>query len=539
MSRLKKLPRVGSALFLILAIAGVLALFTGAVGIGALNNLQGMTREAQDDQARFMAMAGIQAGLARLSGVRNWPNAGNPYGQGDPWSYVNYNYQYDHLGLWSTSRPNLHAYVLAYNNSPGAFARTANGPDGVAIPDGRVLLISSGIYDTDASRRSTTVAALARPAGILFDKAVFGAADVKVLGTLVDCVDSNVAGWTPASYAPYDLTTVPVRNATVASNNTVTDSIVFDSGSKVDGNVYSGPNSPLGAIGYYGGFITGTDGSQSSAKDTNNVLPPATATLLGGGSDVIYGAGTWTLTAGTYKVNGNMSLSGGANLVVTGPTVLYIDGNFSASAASKLNIAGKPSDLQIYLTGGSSTLADLSGGSQASMLLAGLNVTVNVADSEIFGAVQGNRVNFTNSQLHYDTAVSTQFFGSTAWVTDSFLNQATTDMLAITVPPGGPPSDPMASGGGTVGGSVGGSSSGGSSSGGSVGGSSSGGSSSGGSVGGSVGGSSSGSSSSGSSSTGGSTGGSSSGGAGSGGVGGRPLRCCLDYSCGPPRCMIY
>ncbi len=530
----------GNAVFLILAICGVLAIFTGAVGLGAVNNMRGTSQSSMDDQARFIAAAGVQAALARLSEPRVWPSPATPNGQGDVWSIADYNYERDHLGLWSTTSPGLHADVSVYNNTPGAFHRSSTGPDGTAIPPGRILIISSGIFDDGrGARQSTTVAALAKPAGVVFDKAAFGADKVSILDSLVDCVDSGVAGWTPASYAPYDLTVDAVRGATVASNNNISDSIVFNGGSQVDGDVMSGPSSALGAIGYYGATITGVDGTLTSAKDTNTLIAPASATPLGGGGDVNYNAGVSTLSAGTYHISGDLNLSPGAELTLTGPTVIFVDGDLAVDGAI-LNMDRKPSDLQIFLTGGPSTVADFVG-SQGSLLIAGADVEANISDSELFGAVLGNEVSIQNSSLHYDQAVATTQLGSSNWTTDSFINHATTRVATITPPSGGPPSDPLASTTGS-GGSGSGSGTGSSTSSGTGSGSSGTGSTSGSGSGtsGTGGSSTSGTGTSGTTSTSGTgtSGTTSSSGGGTGGTGHKSL-CCLDYSCGPPKCMIY
>jgi hypothetical protein len=553
--------KTGGALFLVLAVIGVLAIFTAATTMQATSNLGVVSRETQDDQARFVAAAGIQSALARLSAPRSWPSAANPQGQGDVWSCVDYNYEPDHLGLWSSTDPRLHAAVMVYNNTDGAFHRTPQGPDGTAIPAGKILVISKGIIDGKGERRSTTVAALVKPSGLSFDKAAFGGSEIQIAGSLVDSVDSSVAGWTPASYSPYDLTTNPQRKATIASNNPGLDSIIFDNTTQIDGNVNSGPNSVLGAIAYNGSLVTGSDGTLSSAKDFSTVLPPSDATVLGGGGDALYGAGPTTIAGGVYKISGDLTLSPGAELTFSGPTVIFVDGDFTADNAV-LNADGRPANLQIFLTGDSSRVAEVRN-SEGSLLLAAPNAEATVEGSDIFGSVMGDRVSIINSSLHYDEATENLILGSSSWTTDSYLTQATTESLSVTPPPGGPPPDPLTfnpgpvptgtggSNGGSSGGNTNGGSSGGNTNGGSSGGNTNGGSSGGNTNGGSSGGNTNGGNSGGNTnggSSGGNTNGSGSGGNtngsgsgnNSGGSGpGHTPRCCLDFSCGPPRCHIY
>ena len=433
----------GSALFLILAICGVLAVLTGSVALGAATNLQNVSGESSDDQARYIAQAGVQAALSRLSQVRSWPSASNPKATGDVWSCVDFNYDEDHLGLWSSSDPNLHAAILAYNNTPGAFHRTSHGPDGTEIPEGRVLLISSGIVDSDqrGERQSTTVAALAKPAGVLFEDALQGGSLVSVQNSVVDAVNSSDPGWTPLSYAPYDISANPTRNARVTSNNNITDSIAFDATSLVDGDVYSGPGSSLGAIGYYGASISGVDGILDSPRDLNVVTPPSTAVPLGSALSADFGAGPTELAGGIYHVRGDLNITNGAELTVTSTTTIYVDGSVNISDA-QINLNGKPWHVQIYLAGGSGNNINVTN-SVVGALISGPNARINMANSHWFGAAVADEIAVEDTAFHYDTAVSNLYLGSTAWTTDIFINPATTKKLTISPPVGGPPSDPL------------------------------------------------------------------------------------------------
>ena len=64
---LTKVKEKGSALFLILAILGVVSALTGSVAIGLISNLRMSSAESADDQSRFIAQAGIQSALSRLA----------------------------------------------------------------------------------------------------------------------------------------------------------------------------------------------------------------------------------------------------------------------------------------------------------------------------------------------------------------------------------------------------------------------------------------------------------------------------------------
>jgi hypothetical protein len=459
---LRARKKFGAGLMFVMGIAGVLAMFTGAVGLGAVNHLHNVRAEGEIDQARFAATGGIQAALARLSRPRHWPTASEPWGDGNVSSDVDFNYDPDVTKLRSASNPTLLAEVRIYNNTANAFHRCTQGPDGVPIPNDRILVISSGIYNDGVRREATTVSALVKPSGVSFDKAMFGNSEVKVLGSLVDCVDSSVAGWTPATYTPYDMVTNPVTGASIASNNNLLNSIELDGASKVDGNINSGPNSVLGAITYLGALVTGSDGSLASAKDNNKVFAPATGTtsLSAGDANYTGPATILTLNGGSYTVGGDLNLSGGMSVVVTAPTTIYVSKNVNITGGTKLNITGKPSDLQIYSSGSSTNSIEIKD-SQGSFLMAGAELTAHIDNSEVFGAVVANKVKAeNNTKLHYDKALAGSFFGSTDWTTDSFLGRGSIKTVTVTPPPGGPPSDPMAASatGGTSGGTTGGTS---------------------------------------------------------------------------------
>jgi hypothetical protein len=232
----------------------------------------------------------------------------------------------------------------------------------------------------------------------------------------------------------------PVIGADISSNNTATDSIEFDGTTVIDGNVYSGPNSTLGAIGYYGATKTGIDGALASSKDLNVLSAPGNATPFPT-FDADYTAGPNVIPGGTYHVKGNLNISSGAVVSVTSTTSFYVDGNVTIDGAS-VNMNGYPWHFQIFMTGGAG-VANITN-SSTSILLSGPDSDISVRDSELFGALIGNRVFVLDSGIHYDRAVNGLYLGSTSWVTDVFLNSATTKELAVTPPSGGPPSDPLA-----------------------------------------------------------------------------------------------
>ncbi len=427
-------------MLLILAICGILAAYTGAVGLSASANLRGVTNQVDVDQARYAANSGIQAALSRLSLPSKQPAAApERYGEGVAWSDVDFYYKPDLTTLQSSANPRIKAVVQVFNNTKGAFHRTSTTPDGAPIPEGRVFIIAAGIFEEGERKQSTTLGALAKPVGVIFDQAAFGKSTVRLTDVLVDCTDSSPAGWTPASYVPYDLTAYPQRAAGVASNSALPNTVVM-SNTRVDGNVTVGPSAPLGSIAYLAGSSqTGTAAAFSNAKDVSKPRAPAGTPSLAGGGPVTY-TGPTTLTAGTYVVTGKLKLDS-ATLTVTGPTVLYVEGDLEVTA-SRLNMGGRPSNLQIYVNGADVKFTD----SQASVLVAAADSTLLCQNADLFGAFIADSVDLRASRLHYDQSVTDKVFGSTDWVADSFLGRATTMTVEVEPPATAPSPLPPAPG---------------------------------------------------------------------------------------------
>ncbi|MBN9419680.1 hypothetical protein ABS71_14320 [bacterium SCN 62-11] len=429
------------ALMLILSVCGVLGAFTGAVGMGALNNLRVVNHQEQVDQARYAAQGGIAAALDRLSRPNKFPSGASspPYtqgnGEGISWSDVDYYYRPDLTKLQSSTNPSISAVVQVYNNTAGAFHRSETLPDGTAIPEGKVFVISAGVFEDGQRRGSSTLGALVKPEGVNFAKSAFGKSRVSLSSCLVDCVSSSDPGWTPLTYAPYSMAGSPQRAAGVASNNKVVDSVVLTD-TQVDGNVTVGPGSSAGAIAYLGSTsITGSDGSFAHTQDLSKPAAPATATpLANSGADLLY-TGSAALPVGSYRVAGNLNINA-ANLSSAGQTILYVSGNVNITG-SAVNMNSKPANLQIFLSGGAGTTIHVDN-SQISCLISGADAHATCSNSDQFGAMIADVIDSTGCKLHYDRTVAQEIFGSNDWVPESFVAQATTMTVVVTPPPPAP-----------------------------------------------------------------------------------------------------
>ena len=123
-----------------------------------------------------------------------------------------------------------------------------------------------------------------------------------------------------------------------------------------------------------------------------------------------------TLRGGTYFFS-SVTFTGQSVLEVTGPTVIYVTGDFDVSGGGFINASGRPSDLIVYahpypIAPGNtptSSHVKIRGGSQAAMAVYAPGATITVAgDDDVYGAYIGETVTIQgNSQFHYDEALGT------------------------------------------------------------------------------------------------------------------------------------
>jgi hypothetical protein len=119
----------------------------------------------------------------------------------------------------------------------------------------------------------------------------------------------------------------------------------------------------------------------------------------------------YEIPSGNYYFN-DLRITGQSTLTVAGPTVICLTGDLDTSGGDVINSTEDPTNLQIYMTGGSAVLT-------ASVDWYGLLyapntiVTVN-GTGDIYGAIVGQEVEVAGtSDIHFDTslAVSDQIVG--------------------------------------------------------------------------------------------------------------------------------
>ena len=129
---------------------------------------------------------------------------------------------------------------------------------------------------------------------------------------------------------------------------------------------------------------------------------------------VVTGQREVTLPGGTYFFR-DVRFGGGARLIVTGPSVIYVTGEFDLGGSSLTNMTGIPSNLRVYahpyaLPGGtvsqhSEVIVNGGAGAALAVYAPEVDITVN-GDADIYGAMIGRSIKSTgNAYYHYDEAL--------------------------------------------------------------------------------------------------------------------------------------
>jgi hypothetical protein len=152
----------------------------------------------------------------------------------------------------------------------------------------------------------------------------------------------------------------------------------------------------------------GKSNAGGNGNGNNSGYDPATYSLTPSSGSTV------TLTGGTYFFT-DVRFTGQATLRVTGPTVIYVTGDFDLQGGTIMNVSGKPSDLQVYvhpyaLPAGhtpSGSRVKINGGSQAALALYGPGADIRVGgNNHVYGSLVGDTIVVAgNSYFHYDKAL--------------------------------------------------------------------------------------------------------------------------------------
>ena len=118
------------------------------------------------------------------------------------------------------------------------------------------------------------------------------------------------------------------------------------------------------------------------------------------GNLLLDGGKSLTLQAGTYYLN-NVTLTGQSTLTTNGEVIIYMTGNLDTSGGDIINTSQTPSNLQIFMTGGT---ALVKGDSTFYGAVYAPNTAVTIAGSgDFYGVVVGKTLEITGTgDVHFD-----------------------------------------------------------------------------------------------------------------------------------------
>ncbi len=201
----------------------------------------------------------------------------------------------------------------------------------------------------------------------------------------------------------YDSSAGPYSSTNSGANvNVATNGTLYGNGSsQINGNAYTTNE------GAATGNISGSTNMLEAPLSYPAPTLPSSYTSLG----VVDIKNAQTLAGGTYYCT-SFSMSGNAQLTVSGPVKVYVQGALSIDGNAAIAVAGdKPSNLEIYVMGvGPVNLGKNDLYASIYCPLSPVNMNGN---SDLFGAViaESIHMNGTNT-IHYDTTLTTPVNGA-------------------------------------------------------------------------------------------------------------------------------
>jgi hypothetical protein len=210
----------------------------------------------------------------------------------------------------------------------------------------------------------------------------------------------------------------PLQTVTNQGNIQTNGPITLSGQAYVNGNANPGPNYPFsGTPPVSGSYAT------LSAPITVSpvVIPPGPynnnnivivnnkgeETPYNGGSSLSYnGSDPLKIPGGTYYFD-SINITGNAQVIVTGPSIIYVGGNVLISGKGVINgtANNSPANLGIYATGND---INLSGQSAYYGTVYAPNATVTLTgQTDLYGAIVcGSSVDAGQASIHYDLALA-------------------------------------------------------------------------------------------------------------------------------------
>jgi hypothetical protein len=285
------------------------------------------------------------------------------------------------FGRWDGSTRTFHP--LGGSALAGANAVRVTARRTAATGNATPLVFASvlGVQTCDATARA--VARVEPPAQAMN---VVGLDFVRLTGSdRIDSYDSAAGPYSSGSAAD---------DVRVASNGNVS----AGGSSTIDGSVFTGES------GTASGGITGP----TSTLDAPLSYPPPTlpAAYTSHGAIALGGGQSRTLSAGNHYC-ASLSMSGNAELRVSGPVKLYVQGTLTIDGNALIAVAGdRPANLEVYVLGAGPI--NLGKNDLYASIYAPLSPLYMNGNSDLFGAVVAKSITMSgNNTVHYDTSLRT------------------------------------------------------------------------------------------------------------------------------------
>lgn len=178
---------------------------------------------------------------------------------------------------------------------------------------------------------------LKRGSQTLFDQALFGHANLRVTGSVyTDSYDSRLGPYGPSNRG---------AEGDVATNGAATGAVTLIGSVTVNGEAGTGPNGTV-SIGS-GCRVNGQTSSDIAEFLPDPVVPSPLVSLSTTGPMCVSGNNSRSIGPGDYKYT-ELDLSGSGQLVIRGPTRLYVLGNQRTSGSSRISVQGR---VEVYAGG--------------------------------------------------------------------------------------------------------------------------------------------------------------------------------------------
>lgn len=200
-----------------------------------------------------------------------------------------------------------------------------------------------------------------------------------------------------SSLAPYSVTTAN-KKGSIASNGAITlnNSVTVNGDSRAG----VGRNTTLAGT----ARVTGLNAPLGTVLTYPSASLPSTYTDLG---DVNIGSGTTSIPGGTYLIR-NLTLSGTAHIIWTGPTVLYIQNSYNVSGSTRIDTYQNIPANRVLNFLPTCASASWTGTNVCVGELYAPDTTFTVSGSvELFGRILAKSItNSSSGGMHYDEALS-------------------------------------------------------------------------------------------------------------------------------------